>query len=180
MRPLFTCSAILCSRLPPMLARQAIGRKTGWQQDRSCGGVRGLQMLKLWCQTHVRRRCQLPSRQRYEPPCALQVSSRKLGFGEHLAAIGSVSLHGHGSLFHGHGHTSRPLFHGWDVHAQMAHVAFDVPERGGVPPHRSVHEGSHGRSVNFEPIALAIRLLHRLMRRMPTIAVVLGLLALGF
>ena len=36
---------------------------------------------------------------------------QKLEFGEPHVAIGLFSLHGHGSLCHGHGHTSWPLFH---------------------------------------------------------------------
>jgi len=37
---------------------------------------------------------------------------QKLGFGVPRTAIGVIPLDGHGSLLHGHGHPSWPLFHG--------------------------------------------------------------------
>jgi hypothetical protein len=141
-RPLLTCSAILWDTLPPMLETPAIGRKGGWQQDRSCGGVRGLQVLKLARQTHVRQRCQLPSRCRYEAPCALQVSSPQIRVWRASRGYRVGLVHGYRSLFHGHGHTSWPLFHGWWT-SMPIWLMFSG-------------SGFLRSNVNFVPIALAI------------------------
>jgi hypothetical protein len=77
--------------------------------------------------------------------CAPSVIAGMLGFEMPRAAIGLLPLHGHGSLFHGHGQTSWPLFC-WLVDVQgifCLHVATDVVRGAECRRHCSSREGIH-------------------------------------